>query len=789
MNAWPVIRQKAAAFFFIILHGVFKKLPYKPLNFRQIKKTKFQGLAAFALWFCCFFAADAQVLPGQISDEEDNPLKGAWVAWPGSADKIQTNERGEFRILKRDSTEVYLLAGCRGFQTDTFEIKGYDFAYIQLSLIAKETAEIHIVRKKQGSFIDAGQTIKTEVITQKELTKAACCDMAGCFETQGTVQPQTTNVLTNAKELRILGLSGVYNQILMDGLPFVQGLTYTYGISSVPASIIDKIFVAKGANSVLQGFESISGQINVVTRDAATEPRLYANAYINNFGEKHFNANYSGAIDTAGKWNSLLGIHIVQPAGKRDRDADGFLDLPRLSRYSVFNRWNYGKENEAGFFTHFSIRATQENRTGGQRDFNPADGKGSSRIYGQSLEYFQPEWISKTGYRFSAVHAVQLQASAFGQRQESWFGTLSYKANQQNLNGWIQHQWNLHEQHSLTWGASFRGQILNEKIRFSDTLPKRSFAGNYRTEMVVPGLFAEHKAAFFQEKLTWIAGIRLDRHQDFRTLVTPRTMLKYDIRPDHILRASAGTGWRQVNLLSENIMLQASSRDIIFEEPLQAEKALNWGSSYTWMIDRKHISGSISVDFFQTRFQNQFFPDVIREPGKAFIRNFKGTSISNSAQAEANLKLFDIIEAKLSYNYLEVYRVENKKREWLPFNPRHRVVAALSWRPLSDKFYADFNVHAYDEQRLPSTLSSSGNLNSAWSDPYAIFNGQLTFKHKSLEIYGGVENIFDFRQLRPIAGWENPFGPNFDTGSVWGPTRGREWYLGLRWRLAKSRKA
>ena len=775
--------------FCIILQSFISNLRQNTLNINFLEKKTKVGLLATVPLFFCFFWAGAQVLPGQIADEQDNPLRGAWVVWPGSNQKIQTNEKGEFSIPKRDSSEVYLVAGCRGFQTDTFEIKGHEFAYIQLSLLARETAEVHIVRKKQGSFIDAGQTIKTEVITQKELTKAACCDMAGCFETQGTVQPQTTNVLTNAKELRILGLSGVYNQILMDGLPFVQGLTYTYGISSVPASIIDKIFVAKGANSVLQGFEGISGQINVVTRDPSVEPRWYANAYTNNFGEKHINANYTGAPDSAGKWSSLLGVHVVQPAGKRDRDADGFLDLPRLSRYSVFNRWNYGKENEAGFFTHFSIRATQENRTGGQRDYNPLSNKGSSLIYGQSLDYFQPELVAKAGYRFSAVHALQWQASAFGQKQEAWFGTLGYSAKQQNFNTLLQHQWNYHEHRSLTWGASFRGQILNEQIRFSDTLPKRSFAGNYRTEMVVPGLFAEHKAVFFKEKLTWIAGIRFDRHQVFGAFFTPRTMLKYDIRPDHILRASAGTGWRQVNLFSENIMLLASSRDIIFREPLKAEKAFNWGGSYTWMLDKKNISGSISVDFFQTLFSNQFFPDVITEPGKAFIRNFTGKSVSNSAQAEANLKIFEIIEAKLCYNFLEVYRVENEKREWLPFNPMHRVVAALSWRPLSDNFYADFNFHAYDKQRLPATLSSSGNLNGAWSDPYAIFNGQLTWKHKTLEIYGGVENIFDFRQLRPIAGWENPFGPNFDTGSVWGPTRGRELYLGFRWKAAGRSKS
>ncbi len=674
------------------------------------------------------------------------------------------------------------MAGCRGFQTDTFEIKGRTYAYIQLTLLAKEAAEVHIVRKKQGSFIDAEKTVKTEVITQKELTKAACCDMAGCFETQGTVQPQTTNVITNAKELRILGLSGVYNQVLMDGLPMVQGLTFTYGISSIPASIIDKIYVAKGANSVLQGFESISGQINVVTRNPEKEPRWYANAYNNNFGERHFNGNYAGKLDSTGKWTTLLGLHAVLPAKKRDRDGDGFLDLPLLHRYSAFNRWNYGKENEAGWFHQFSLRFTSEERTGGQRDFDPDKDKGSNRIYGQTLNYFQPEFIAKSGYRFSARHALQTQISAFGQQQKSWFGTLGYEGNQQNLNALLLHNWNYNEENNLTWGASFRYQDLEETIRFSYNSPNRHFAGTLWTPLKVPGLFAEHRATFWEGKLNWIAGIRLDHHQEAGPIFTPRTMLKYDLSPEHILRASAGTGWRQVNIFSENITLMASSRDLFFEERLNPEKAFNWGGNYTWILDRKNMAGTFSVDFFQTRFQNQFFPDFTRKPGFAYIRNFSGTSISNSAQAEANLKFYETIEAKICYNYLEVYRIENGRKEILPFNPTHRVMAALSYRPISDKIFIDFNVHGFDAQRLPATLSAEGEKGAEYSIPYLVYNAQVTWKLKGLEVYGGVENLLDFRQRQPIASWQNPFGPNFDTGSVWGPTRGRELYMGFRWR-------
>jgi hypothetical protein len=308
------------------------------------------GLRGILFFFvlCLIFAATAngQKLKGQITDEENHILNQAWVSWPGTSTQIRVDAKGEFEISRPDTIETFLVAGCKGFESDTFLVGKETMVFIELTRLIKSLKEVQISKGRQGSYISDNKAEKTEVITQKELTKAACCDLAGCFETQATVQPQVTNVITNSKELRILGLSGVYNQVLIDGVPMIQGLTYTYGISSYPSSIIDKIFVAKGANSVLQGFEGVSGLINVMTRNPEKEPTLYANGYINNFGELHADVNYSGLLGKEKKWATLVGVHYVKPANRRDRDKDNFLDLPLLNRYSIFNRWNYGKENQ-----------------------------------------------------------------------------------------------------------------------------------------------------------------------------------------------------------------------------------------------------------------------------------------------------------------------------------------------------------------------------------------------------------------------------------------------------------
>nr|HPI12818.1 carboxypeptidase-like regulatory domain-containing protein [Catalimonadaceae bacterium] len=455
-----------------------------------------QLIPAFCLVLHLFIqhTAQSQTLKGQVQNEQNQPLKGASVQWAGTSTGTTTGPDGQFEIPFSPETSQSLIIRFAGYKSDTVRVLSAEFLRIQLSPSSKNLSDVTIVKDRAGSFVSGSTTEKSEVITQKEMTKAACCDMAGCFETQATVQPQTTNVLTNSKELRILGLSGVYNQVLIDGLPMIQATTFTYGISSYPAAIIDKIYVAKGANSVLQGFESISGQINVITRDPEKEPILYANAYLNNFGEKHFNLNYGSLVGEEGKWKTLVGLHHVLPAGKRDRDGDGFLDLPLLSRSMVFNKWNYGKDTEEGWFTQLSFRLTKESRMGGQRSFNPDTDKGTTRAYGQTLDYLQPEFISKTGYRFNETHALLSNISAFGQEQESYFGTLHYKANQQSLNVSIHHQWNYSETNILNTGVSYRGQKLRETIHFTDTLPLRTYGDTYSTDLSAPGLFAEHTA-------------------------------------------------------------------------------------------------------------------------------------------------------------------------------------------------------------------------------------------------------------------------------------------------------
>lgn len=721
----------------------------------------------------------AQTITGKVLTANNQPLAGASIIWLNNTKGVITKEDGSFSIKKAVAT-TKLIASYSGYLKDTVDVSSMDTVLFVLKQNSN-MQEVVVHSEKEGTILSNLSLIKTEILTSVELKKSACCDLAGCFETQSSVQPQTTNIITNAKELRILGLSGVYNQVLIDGFPMIQGLTFTYGISGIPGTLVDNIYISKGANSVLQGFESISGQINVETKKPNASEKLFANVYMNSFGEKHLNLSTNFKV---GKWHSLLAFHTVQPANKTDRDKDNFLDLPLLTRYMIMNKWKIGKEKDWGWSSEIAVRFLNEKRTGGQTFFNPGEHKGSSSVYGNTVSLNQPEMWAKTSYRFNDIHRLTLYTSGFHQNQNSWFGSLSYKAKQTNAFVNLQYELSKSENHSLKTGISFKSLNINEDIAFTDNIINRNYDGNYKRNEKIAGLFAENTMTFLKGKLTWIAGIRADNHNQFGWNVTPRTLLKYDPNATLTIRANIGTGWRTVNFFSENIGLLASSRDIVFTETLRPEKALNMGINLTQKFESENVSGYISMDYYRTNFQNQIFPDYDTDPTKAFVKNFTGKSVSNGFQTDFFINLYKRYEFKAGYNFLDVYRINNGVKQVLPFNPRHKVLTTFSYKPTSNKFHADVNIHWFGKQRLPDTKSNPAQFQRPdYSQPYTTVNGQFTYIFKNFEVYAGCENIFNFRQNQPIISWQNPFSPYFDISSVWGPTRGREFYMGIRWRL------
>lgn len=723
----------------------------------------------------------AATLKGVVMNPQHVSLIGANIYWQDSKVGTITDNEGKFEISTKGIENKRLIASYVGHKSDTVLVTDQKFVMIHLSENATSESLL-VTGEKPGVIISDASAIKTEQITQTELGKAACCDLAGAFETQITVQPQTTNVITNSKELRLLGLSGVYNQVLIDGFPMVQALSYTYGISGIPGPIVDNIFVSKGANSVLQGYEGITGQINVITRELYSSDKLLLNLYMNSFFEKQFNANYTFKT---GDWSNITSLHVTQPADKFDRDKDNFLDVPLIERYSLFHKWTYGDEHQLGWNSKISLRYLQENREGGQMNYDAKTDKGSSTVYGQSVQTSQPEVSARLGYRLDETHYFTAFASGFYHDQKSFFGTVDYQANQTNFYANAQYEMN-YSGNTVKTGFSLRQMRLDENVDFTENSLGRTYDGSYLKKETVPGVFVENTMNFLDDKLTWIAGVRADNHNQFGTIVTPRTLIKYNATDETTIRANIGTGWRTTNIFSENVNLLVSSRDIIIADNLKPEKALNYGLSFTqkFHTDDEDFTGHFMADFFRTEFQNQIFPDYDTDPTKAIVQNFEDPSVSNGLQLEFFIKMWDRIEVKLGYNYLDVYREINGVKTQLPFNSKHRVLTTFSYKPLSKDFHFDVNVHWLGKQRLPLTESNPVEYQRPdFSESYFVANAQFTYSFESFDIYVGSENLLDFRQIRPIISWEDPFSPYFDTSSVWGPTRGRELYVGINYKI------
>jgi hypothetical protein len=440
-----------------------------------------------------------QSIKGVVTDVSGEPIYGASIFWLGTTKGTTTNLDGQFELEKAESTSRLVLQFV-GYKNDTVNINEKNSLQIQLEIIGPST-EVTIEEKRQGMVLSHSEHYQTEQLTATELEKGACCDLAGCFNTTASVQPNTTNMITNAQELRVLGLSGVYNQVLLEGLPFLQGLSYTYGVSTIPGPLIENIFVSKGSNSILQGYESISGQINVELKEPDQAKMLYLNGYANSFLETQVNGFF-----TTGKnrWSNMTAFHMAQPGMRFDRDSDGFMDLPLTRRYQIFNKIKFGKASDYGWSGWMGLRYLHEDRLGGQMDYQREEDRGGNEVYGQEVEFNQPEMWMQGAYRFNDKMRLHLLASAQYHQRNDWYGSTSYKAKQGMANTSMQFELEYGDEGSnLKTGISYRYIDLIEDIGFTYNPLNLTYSGDYRNQQHVPGVFAENVLQFANNTGTW----------------------------------------------------------------------------------------------------------------------------------------------------------------------------------------------------------------------------------------------------------------------------------------------
>ena len=711
----------------------------------------------------------AQILNGQVFKKGNNTaLPGASVIWSGTASGTMTHSNGTFTLPFSTQTNK-LVVSYIGYKTDTLTIAPNELflrVYLQPS---GNLQEVEITTRKDR--FDATTPVHSEIITSRDLEKSACCNLAESFETNASVEISTTDAVSGAKQIQMLGLDGAYTLLTTDNVPALRGLATPFRLNYLSGTYIESIDIIKGTGSILNGYESISGQVNVKLKDPAKTDRVFANLYANDLGK--WDANLNVGHTFSDKLSTVLMLHTAQLHNRVDRNSDGFMDQPLGTQYNVYNNWKY--DSGKRFVGEVGVNALRENRIGGQTSYKEGTGAASGNYGTESLTdrvsgYTKLSLTAKN----KPYESLGLILSGSHHQFDSEYGFRNYDGEQQSGLARLIFQSAIGTTaHTYKLGASFGHENLSES--FEDTVMKR--------QENIPGLFAEYTYNN-AHNLTLVAGARTDFHNLYGTVFTPRLHVKYDLDENSIFRISGGKGFRVANPIAENSGALVSYRRFIFREELQPEQAWNMGGSFTRYFHLNGKHGTFIADYYYTTFQNQVVADMYTVPGTVIFSNLDGRSFSNSFQVEAHYELTKNLDLKAAYKFFDVKSSYNGEVLDRPMNPKNRFFVNAEYATAYDKWRFDATVQWFGERSLPTIEDHAGVAEeNRTANPFSVLNSQVTRSFKHWDIYVGGENLLNFKQKDPIMNAENPFGHGFDASMVWGPVTGRVIYAGLRYKL------
>ena len=706
------------------------------------------------------------------------PLFGASVVWLHSGIGTTTDSTGVFAV-KHTGTESRLIISYSGYRSDTIAVT--DMKELKIILASgKQLSEVLITSKQRSTYISAISPIRTQVMNEKELFKAACCNLSESFETNPSVDVSYNDAVTGSKQIQLLGLSGNYTQLTVENLPGPRGIATPLGLNSIAGPWIESIQLTKGTGSVANGYESIAGQINIELKKPEKSEQLFANAYINDFGKTDLNLNLSKKIGT--KWSTALLLHddFIGNATV-DFNKDGFRDLPTGNQFNFITRWKY--DDGKGFLTQFGVKVLSDKKTGGETAYNETTDKFTSNKYGLGIDTKRYEVFGKIGYVFpeQKYKSIGLQLAAIDHQQNSYFGLTRYDAEQKNFYSNLIYQSIINNtNHKFRTGISFLYDQYNEQFN----------TNIYKRKEIVPGAFFEYTYDYLT-KLSLVAGIRTDHNNLFGWFVTPRINIKYEPIKGTILHVSAGRGQRTANIFAENTSVFVSARQVNILNAsagkaygLDAEVAWNKGISLDQKFKLFTRDAMLGIDFYRNDFTNQVVADI-ENPREVNFYNLKGKSYSNSLQAELNFEPVKKLDVRIAYRYFDVKTTFNGKLLQRPFIAADRAFANLAYAVSGWKF--DYTINYNGKKRIPDTKANPPQYQrEQYSPDYVLMSAQITKtigKKYPMDFYIGAENLTNFFQKDVIVSADQPFSPYFDAALVWGPVSGRMFYAGWRFKI------
>ena len=770
-------------------------------------------------------------LVGKVVDADSGqPLIGASIYWKNTTAGATTSTDGSFS-LRRVS----------GFDTLVVDYLGYDLyseevdresnnLTIELKASAVDIDEVVVEGQQRGNYAKQGGITRQEQISFAGLCKMACCSLAESFENSASVTVGYSDAISGARQIKMLGLAGTYTQILDENRPIMQGAGAAYGLSYTPGMWLNSIQVSKGVASVTAGHEAITGQINLEHRKPTDDERFFLNLYFDSELRPEINVSSAIPLTPDKSLSTVIMAHGSLDTAQHDMNKDGFADMPKANQINVANKWLW--QNAGGVQLRWGWKVVNENRVGGQigykRDMyeqmmaNPLGMPYGSKIHNRNINAYAKLGIpvgferTFTGDPDDAVQnnfAMILDYDNY--LTDSYFGvnTVDVVENALRFNATYAHYFT--QRSSLNAGASayvrmMDNDYLQQAVSGSDGSSVVSPMWNLRGRSMIaePGIFAEYTYQI-EEKFSLVVGVRGDysmtngeyyiANDKGRILFTPRSHIRWSITPRTTLRASAGMGYRRQNLVTDNIWMMTSSRNILLTDAFMRdgndmEAAATFGGSLsqTFRLAQDDMA-TISFDYFRTQFFNTMVFDQETADNTTLIYNSHDRSFTDNYQIDFNWTPFRGFDLFATFRYTNAKITLDRDGEKVmverPLTSRYKGLINIQYAV--GRWVFDATAQVNGPMRLPQL---DGDMDKAVNNPdlspvYPMFFAQVSYKISNLTLYLGCENIANYLQgtkghgTKPILGGDAPYAPGFNSSAVWGPLMGRKFYIGLRLNL------
>ena len=728
----------------------------------------------YFLLFCFGFCNAQAFISGTVyGDNQDNPLPGANVYWLFTDNGTVTDINGKFSIQSNPDS-VQLIISYVGYITDTLTVRrAQRITHVLQSNKSNDLDEIVVSQRKKSSQLSFLSTQNVLNITSDELLKAACCNLSESFETNPAIDVNFDNALTGVKQVQMMGLPSPYLLFTEENIPIIRGASQVYGLSFTPGTWIESLQITKGSGSVINGYESMTGQINAELKKPFTSERIFLNLFRSLEGRNELNFHTKSSLSS--KLSANVFVHYNELSDKIDKNKDGFLDMPLSEQVNILTRLQY-LDSEKGWVSFFNVRFLQDDKIFGQADFVPKSHKNTTSVWGSEIMTDRYESSLKIGYVFPDLpyQSFGAQLAYSDHSQESYFGLRTYDISHKS--GFANLIFNSilgNTLHKFRTGIQFAYDAYEELIEAQTV---------NRIDRSV-GTFFEYSYDSL-ERLNMVLGLRFDHHNNIGSFLTPRAHLRYAFSDTSSLRFSAGSGRRVAAAFAENQKLFGSGRTIqtpnfrSHDYGLAPEHAWNYGVSFLKGFQIGSVSFNLNADMYRTEFVNQVVVDW-ETLGQISFYNLSGESYANSLQLGLDTRLFRILDARFAYKYYDVQVDYSSGPMQKPLQPKQRYFMNIGY--IGTNWRMDATYHHTGSQRIPPTVV---NPNGFESDAFGLINTQLTYIPKTnFEIYMGAENLNNERQTRPILSSDQPFSSNFDSSLVYAPVFGRMMYVGLRYNL------